>query len=506
MKRSVWIIHPCFAFWGFIQQVASEAYGLYRTSTGARLHSNKRMSDTPQKSLNLLDSVMLIMGSMIGSGIFIVAAGMARELQSPGWLVLAWVVSGVMTVAGALSYGELAAMMPQAGGQYVYLKEAYNPLIAFLYGWTLFAVIQTGTIAAVGVAFAKFTGVFIPAVSTGTPVLNLGFLQVSAQQLLAIFCIGLLTLSNFRSVKSGALVQNLFTFAKIGSLLLIIGLGLYLVFTGAAQPVWNFARIDGLTLAPLALTGIFFSAMVGSLFSSDAWNNITFTAGEVKNPQRNLPLSLAIGTGAVSMIYIFINIVYVSSLSLPEIQNAPADRVATALMDKIVGSSGTFFIAAMVMISTFGCINGLILAGGRVYYAMANDGLFFRQASRLNQNRVPANALVFQGIWACVLALSGNYGDLLNYVMFATVFFYILTILGVFILRRKMPDKLRPYKVWGYPVLPALYILLATGFCVSVLVYKYQYTLRGVGIVLLGIPIYYLVKAGLNQQKPGKVD
>ncbi|MCU0353744.1 MAG: amino acid permease [Cytophagales bacterium] len=473
------------------------------------------MSETPKKSLNLLDSVMLIMGSMIGSGIFIVSAGMAGELQSTGWLLLAWVVSGLMTVLGALSYGELAAMMPQAGGQYVYLKEAFNPLVAFMYGWTLFAVIQTGTIAAVAVAFAKFTGVFFPAVAAENLLLDAGWLQVSTQQLLAIACIVLLTWLNFRSIKTGAFVQNLFTFAKIGSLLVIIVIGLYTLATGTGvtqsvwdfsradgkstgtgvtQPVWDFSRADGKNLAPFALIGVFFSAMVGSLFSSDAWNNITFTAGEVKNPQRNLPLSLAVGTGAVALIYVFINLAYVSNLTLTEIQNAPSERVAAALMDKVAGSSGTYFIVVLVMVSTFGCINGLILAGGRVYYAMANDRLFFAQAAKLNRNSVPANALIFQGVWSCLLALSGSYGNLLDYVMFATILFYILTILGVFVLRIRRPDAPRPYKSWGYPFLPILYIVLATGFCISVLYYKYEFTIRGLGIVLLGVPIYYLVR------------
>ncbi len=465
------------------------------------------MSEKPQKSLNLLDSTMIVMGSMIGSGIFIVAASMTRELQSPGLLILAWIVTGLMTTAGALSYGELAAMMPRAGGQYVYLKEAFNPLVAFMYGWTFFAVIQTGTIAAVAVAFAKFTGVFFPSVSAENYLIDAGMLKVSTQQVLGIVCIVLLTLLNFLSVKTGALVQNLFTFAKIGSLVAIILLGLYIAFTGqtSAQPIWDFSRADGQDLMPIALVGIFFSALVGSLFSSDAWNNITFTAGEVKNPQRNVPLALAIGTAAVSLIYIFITITYVSTLSLDEIQNAPAERVATVLMEKIVGTKGAFFIAGMVMVSTFGCINGLILAGGRVYYAMAMDKLFFKQAAKLNTNGVPANALIFQCIWACLLTLSGSYGNLLDYVMFATVLFYILTILGVFVLRKTQPNIPRPYKIWGYPVLPALYILLAAGFCISVLYYKTDYTLRGLGIVLLGIPIYYLVKAGINRTQPEKV-
>ncbi len=457
------------------------------------------MSETPRKALGLLDSVMLIMGSMIGSGIFIVSADMAESLQSPGVLILAWLVSGFMTVVGALSYGELAAMMPKAGGQYVYLNESYSPLVGFMYGWTLFAVIQTGTIAAVSVAFAKFTGVFFESIAADNYLINLGLLKINTQQVLGILVIFILTLVNFRGVRTGATVQNIFTFAKIGALLLIIGMGIYLIATQDNRtPVkWDFAKAD---FTSIGFLGIFFAAMVGSLFASDSWNNITFTAGEVKNPQRNLPLSLVLGTGIVSLIYILVNVIYVNNLTIEEIATAPADRVATALMGKVMGSSGIYFIAALVMISTFGCINGLILSGGRVYYAMAKDRLFFKQAAHLNRNDVPANALAFQGVWACVLVLSGSYSELLDYVMFATVIFYILTIIGIFILRQTKPDALRPYRVWGYPVLPALYILLGIGFCLSALQNKPWYALSGLGIVLAGIPIYYAIRATLKSQ------
>lgn len=460
----------------------------------------------PQKALTLLDSSMLIIGSMIGSGIFIVSAAMARDLQSPELLLLAWFVTGVITVFGALSYGELAAAMPQAGGQYVYLKEAYSPMVAFSYGWTLFAVIQTGTIAAVAVAFAKFTGVFIDGISAQNLVLAVGDFSISTQQVLAIACIALLTLLNFRSVKTGAFVQNLLTLTKIGALAFMIALGLYAMFTRTGPMPVPAAPADGssiLELGPLVFLGVFFSAMVGSLFSSDAWNNITFTAGEVQNPQRNLPLSLIIGTGTVTLIYLLANFVYVYNLPLESIQTAPEDRVATLLMRDIMGPSGAYFMAAMVMVSTFGCLNGIILAGARVYYAMAQDKLFFKPAARLNGNGVPANALMFQGVWASLLALSGSYGDLLDYVMFAVILFYILTIAGIFILRKKRPDLHRPYKALGYPVIPAVYILLATGFCVSLLVYRPTYSFWGLVIVLLGVPLYYLARKGFAE-KSGK--
>ncbi len=465
--------------------------------------ANGTTTAAPQKALTLLDSSMLIMGSMIGSGIFIVSAGMARDLQSPGLLLLAWFVTGLITVFGALSYGELAAAMPQAGGQYVYLKEAYNPMVAFSYGWTLFAVIQTGTIAAVGVAFAKFTGVFVESISAQNMLLQVGGFSISTQQGLAILCIVALSLLNFRSVKTGALVQNLLTFTKIGALALMIGLGLYAMLTRTEPLPTPVAAGDSSLsdLSPLVFLGLFFSAMVGSLFSSDAWNNITFTAGEVRNPQRNLPLSLIIGTGSVTLIYLLANLVYVYNLPLQSIQTAPEDRVATLLMQSIIGPSGAYFMAAMVMVSTFGCLNGIILAGARVYYAMAKDNLFFKPAARLNGNGVPANALLFQCVWACLLALSGSYGDLLDYVMFAVILFYILTIAGIFILRRTRPGMPRPYKALGYPVIPALYILLATGFCVSLLVYRGTYAFWGLVIVLLGVPLYYLARKGFAEKR-----
>jgi APA family basic amino acid/polyamine antiporter len=455
------------------------------------MDSNTATQIQTKQGLTLLDSTMLIMGSMIGSGIFLVSAGIAQEVQTPGMLLLVWVVTGVITVFGALSYGELAAMMPKAGGQYIYLKEAYNPLAAFLYGWSLFTVIQTGTIAAVGVAFARFTGVFIPWFSDANILLQLGWFKFSSNQLLGILCIALLTALNFRAVKSGALVQNILTITKVGALVAMILLGLWAGVRGVGS-VSHFSLPqtwpDGIGLATV---GVFFAAMVGSLFSSDAWNNVTFTAGEVLNPKRNLPLSLAIATIGVSLIYVAINATYLLVLPIDRIAHAENSRVATAVMNEVLGGTGVYVIAAMIMVSTFGCLNGVILSGARVYYAMAQDGLFFKQAAQLNKNAVPANSLAFQGAWSIVLTLSGSYNDLLEFVMFAVILFYILTVIGLFILRRTRPDAPRPYKVVGYPVVPAVYILLAGTFCITVIIYKPVYSLAGLGLILLGMPIYY---------------
>ncbi|MBK7335889.1 MAG: amino acid permease [Saprospirales bacterium] len=443
------------------------------------------------KKLSLLDCIMLIMGSMIGSGIFIVPAAMSRDLGSPLMLILAWVATALLTVMAALSYGELGAMFPRAGGQYVYLRQAYNKLFGFLYGWTLFTVIQTGTIAAVAVAFAKFSGVFFPVISDSNFLFKIGPVHLQTQQLLGIIVVWILTFSNFRSIKSGAFVQNVFTFTKIGAVLFLIGAGLYHAFTQDTAPVdWS---LPSGTFS-LGFWGIFCAAMVGSIFSADAWNNITFTGSEIDKPERNLPLSLAIGTLAVSVIYIFINWVYIQAIPFDAIQNADNDRVGTLLMQTVFGNAGMFLMAALIMISTFGCINGLTLSGARVYYAMAKDGLFFGKAKELNKNHSPQFALIIQAVWTSILAMSGSYGDLLDYVVFAVLVFYILTVGGVFILRWKQPDTPRPYKVWGYPVLPALYILAALFICINLLIYKPDYTYPGLGIVLLGVPVYFLIR------------
>jgi APA family basic amino acid/polyamine antiporter len=473
---------------------------------------------TFKRSLGLLDSTMIVIGSMIGSGIFIVSADIGRIVGAPGYLLLVWLLTGVMTLIAALSYGELAGMMPRVGGQYAYLREAYNPFIAFLYGWTLFLVIQTGTIAAVAVAFAKFTGVLIPWFSEKNILFSAAHFHITAAQILAIASVILLTYVNMRGLKEGKTLQNIFTSAKIIALIGFIFLAFFIGRNASAIAVNfdNFWKASWTQLAegkifsitPLSgwmLLSAIGVAMVGSLFSADAWNNITFTAGEVINPKRNIPLSLALGTGAVILIYVLANIGYLLILPLtgsPEaantagqgIQFAISDRVATAAASDIFGESAAIIMAVMIMISTFGCNNGLILAGARVYYAMAKDGLFFKSASILNKESVPGAALVVQCIWTCLLCISGTYGDLLDYVVFAVLLFYILTVIGIFILRKKQPNTERPYRAFGYPIVPIIYIFLAVAISIDLLIFKPQYTWPGLGIVLLGIPVYFIWK------------
>jgi basic amino acid/polyamine antiporter, APA family len=447
------------------------------------------------KGLGLIDSTTLVMGSMIGSGVFIVAADISRQVRSPGLLMVTWMVTALLTLIAALSYGELAAAMPHAGGQYVYLREAFGPLYGFLYGWTLFLVIQTGTIAAVAVAFAKFTGVFLPWISAQHYLIGSGRLGLTTQQLLAIAVIVFLTASNTRGIRTGAMVQNVFTFAKVGALAGLIGFGL-LVGRNSAAAAGNFHdffRGAGWTWESVRLVGV---AMVGSLFSSDAWNNVTFTAGEVRNPRRNLPLSLALGVLIVSALYLATQFVYLNLLTFPEIQHAAEDRVATAAAAKMFGPVAVQLMAAAIMISTFGCANGLILSGARVYFAMARDKLFFRRAAALDaRTHAPVFSLAVQCIWAVLLTLSGSYNDLLDYVIFAVLLFYILTIVGLFVLRRTRPDLDRPYRAFGYPVLPAVYIAAAGLIEILLLLYTPNYTWPGLIIVLLGLPVYYLWRA-----------
>jgi APA family basic amino acid/polyamine antiporter len=478
------------------------------------------MNDTPhefRRALGLFDGTMLVIGSMIGSGIFIVSADIARTVGGGGWLLLIWVITGLMTVTGALAYGELAGMMPHAGGQYVYLREAYNPLVGFLYGWTFFLVIQTGTIAAVGVAFAKFTAVLFPGLGETNVLFQAGPVKLTAQRLVAMLNVAVLTFINTRGIVGGKWIQNTFTTAKTIALIALIALGLAAgislgVFRGNLNTFWNAATtrvasgsISVEPLAGFALLGALGVAMVGSLFSSDAWNNVTFTAGETLEPHRNIPLSLAIGTGAVTILYILANLAYLTVLPVNGvpggadaaargIQFAASDRVATAAMSVIMGPGAAAVMAALIMISTFGCNNGLILSGARVYYAMARDGVFFRSAGRLNSRSVPGAALLVQGVWACLLCLSGTYGDLLDYVIFAVLLFYVLTVAGLFILRRQRPDADRPYRAFGYPALPALYIVTAIAISVDLLIFKPAYTWPGLGIVLIGIPVYYAWK------------
>lgn len=438
---------------------------------------------------------MIVMGSMIGSGIFIVSAGMSRDLGSPENLLLAWILTGVLTIFAALSYAELGAAMPKAGGQYVYLKEAYGKMFGFLYGWTLFSVIQTGTIAAVAVAFARFTGVLFPVISEKNILLQIGNFQISSVQVLGILVIVLLTMSNFREVKKAAFIQNVFTISKIAALLFVIIAGVFWI-SSANEPVWTF-KFSGFDLTTIG-PGVFAAALVGSIFSSDAWNNITFTASEIEQPEKNLPRALLLGTSGVTLLYLASNLVYLKALSFDAIQHAESDRVGTLLMQTIFGETGAVLMALLIMVSTFGCINGLTLSGARVYYAMAKDGYFLKQAAVLNKNQSPQAALIMQAVWACLLTLSGSYGDLLDYVVFAVLLFYILTVAAVFVLRKKQANLERPYQVFAYPILPALYIVFAAGICLSLLIWKPNYSYPGLAIVLAGIPVYYLMNRKKN--------
>ena len=452
-----------------------------------------------QQSLGLLDATMIVVGSMIGSGIFIVSADITRSVGSAGWLILVWVFTGILTIIAALSYGELSGMFPRAGGQYVYLKEAFNPLTGFLYGWSFFAVIQAGSIAAVGVAFSKFAAYIFPGLSDRNILLDLGLFHISAAQLTSILLIVVLTYINTLGVKEGKWIQTVFTLAKIIALagLVIFGFLLaarYDVLKANMSKGFSLGHREGNSIVPylgMAGLGAIAGSMVGSLFSSDSWNNVTFIAGEIKRPERNIGLSLFLGTLIVTAIYVATNLMYVSVLPLQEIANAENDRVGVTASLRIFGASGTTVMALLLMISTFGCDNGLILSGARVYYTMARDGVFFRRVGVLNRNGVPERALWSQCIWASVLCLSGRYGDLLDYVIFVVLIFYILTILGIFRLRRTKPDLPRPYKAFGYPVLPLLYIILAGAICILLFIYKPKFTWPGLGIVLLGIPIYY---------------
>jgi APA family basic amino acid/polyamine antiporter len=471
---------------------------------------------TFKQSLGLVDATMVVVGSMIGSGIFIVSADITRNVGSAGWLLAVWLITGFMTLVAAVSYGELSGMFPKAGGQYVYLKEAYGAFVSFLYGWSLFAVIQTGTIAAVGVAFSKFTAYLIPALSEDNILFNLGWLKISAAQIVAILLIFFLTWNNTRGIKEGKIIQTVVTSAKLLSLFGLIIFGLFALKPDVWGANWHNAWQIGAgkvadnatkwTVIPYAgigaIMGAIAASMVGSVFSSDAWNNVTFIAGEIKNPKRNIGLSLFFGTLIVTIIYVTANLMYTAVLPMHDIASAPKDRVAVEAARVIFGSAGTKIIAIMIMISTFGCNNGLILAGARVYYTMAQDGLFFKQAAGLNKNSVPQWALWAQMVVAAILCLSGKYGDLLDMISFVVVLFYMLTILGIFILRAKRPNLERPYKAFGYPFLPALYILMALSFCTLLLKYKPQYTWPGFIIVAIGVPLYFVAKSG--SPKPPK--
>ncbi len=502
-----------------------------------------------QQRLGLFDSTMLVAGAMIGSGIFIVSAEISRDVGSSGWLLAVWALTGVMTIIGALSYAELAAMMPHAGGQYVYLREAYSPLWGFLYGWTLFLVIQTGTIAAVGVSFAKFLGVLVPQLGTqeaaGAWVLfrfNPGgpghfAFTITAGQFVAVAVIAVLTALNCLGVQQGKWVQNVFTVTKTLALILLIVLGFWVARNAEAiafnlRDTWGgitgTSRFHEVARNPV-LTALGFSdqiptahglvilmivggAMVGSLFSADAWNNVTFTAGEVRNPRRNLPLSLALGTGTVILLYLLANVAYLTALPVLGQENAPTvlgrgiahaqdDRVATALMERVWPALGPSIMAVAIMVSTFGCANGLILMGARLYYAMARDGLFFQSVGRLNRHAVPAAGLILQGIWAALLTFSGTYSQLLDYVIFAALLFYVLTVVGLFVLRRTRPAAERPYRAFGYPIIPAIYVFLCAAIMLDLLIVKPVYTWPGLIIVLTGIPVYFFWR-GVSRRQP----
>jgi APA family basic amino acid/polyamine antiporter len=460
-------------------------------------------------SLGLWDATMIVSGSMIGSGIFIVSADMLKDVGSAGWLIAAWVITGFMTITAAISYGELSSMFPKAGGQYVYLREAYNPLIGFIYGWSFFSVIQTGTIAAVGVAFSKFAAYLIPSLSEKNIVFDIGAFSVSAAQLVAILLIVFLTYTNTRGLKGGKLIQNVFTSTKLVATFGLIIFGLILaadseIWHSNWQNAWQMTQHSSRAdtndtsdtwhqLRNIAVLGALASALVGSIFSSDSWNNVTFIAAEIKNPKKNIGLSLFLGTLLVSIIYISCNLMYLAVMPINDIAFASDNRVAVSAVKAIFGSNGTIIIAILIMVSTFGCNNGLILAGARVYYTMAKDGLFFKQTASLNKNGVPAFALWIQCLVASLLCLSGKYGDLLDMVAFIVVLFYILTIIGIFILRKKRPDLDRPYKALGYPLLPIIYILMAVTFCLSLIIAKPDYASWGLIITVIGIPIYFLL-------------
>lgn len=462
-----------------------------------------------KQSLGLFDATMIVAGSMIGSGIFIVSADITRNVGSAGWLIAVWLITGFMTITAAVSYGELSGMFPKAGGQYVYLKEAYNPLAGFLYGWSFFAVIQTATIAAVGVAFSKFLAYLVPSVSEDLVTFSIGELNISPAQLVAIALIVFLTFLNTLGVKGGKMIQTTFTVTKLLSLFGLIIFGLIMMKGDVwnanwSSDAWHLHKLNStVDYTMAAALGAIAAAMVGSIFSSDAWNNVTFIAGEIKNPKRNIGMALFFGTLIVTIIYVTTNVMYTAVLPLDQIASAEKDRVAVDASKVIFGNLGTVVIALMIMISTFGCNNGLILAGARVYYTMAKDGLFFKPASHLNKFAVPQWALWFQCLIACAWSVSGKYGQLLDMISFVVVIFYVMTIIGIFILRKKRPDAERPYKAFGYPVLPVLYIIAGLAFCGLLIVYKPQFTWPGLIIALAGIPLYYIAVATGKKRNEG---
>ncbi len=462
-----------------------------------------------KRQLKLWDAVMLVMGSMIGSGIFIVSSDMMRNLGSGYWLIAVWVITGIMTVAAAISYGELSSMFPKAGGQFTYITEIFGRMTGFLYGWGLFAVIQTGTIAAVAMAFGKFTAYLVPWLNDSEPIFQNGGFKITWVQILAIIVILLLTFINTKGVKNGKFLQNVFTASKILALLGIILFGFLLIkdsqWASNMSFGWNafqdFGNEVGNNLLPtnwksisgMALLGGLAAAMVGSVFSSVAWENVTFVSGEIKNPEKNVVKSMVLGTSAVMVLYLMVNLVYMNALDRDGIAFADKNRPAVAASEVIFGNIGTIIMAVLVMISTFGCINGLVLAGSRVYQTMAKDGLFFKSAMENNRHDVPEKSLWMQGIWASVLALSGQYGDLLDMISFVIVLFYMITVFGVIYLRFKKPELERPYKTWLYPITPLLYLFIGSAFCILLMMYKPQYTWPGFLLILIGLPVYWFI-------------
>jgi len=463
-----------------------------------------------KRKLGLFDAAMLVMGSMIGSGIFIVSADIMRNLGSGYWLIVVWVITGVMTVAAAISYGELSAIFPKAGGQYIYLKEIFGEMMGFLYGWGMFTVIQTGTIAAVAVAFSKFTAYLIPALNDAAPIFQNGGYKITWLQILAIFIILLLTYINTKGVESGKILQNVFTGSKIIALIGLIILGFLLVknsfwseHMGFGWNAFNNTKVDSSgnfmksgweSISGMTIMGGIAAAMVGSVFSSVAWENVTFISGEIENPKKNLVRAMVIGTSSVIILYLLVNFIYLNTLNRDSIAFAANDRVAVIASEQIFGNGiGTVVMAILVMISTFGCVNGLVMAGSRVFQTMAKDGMFFKAAIETNKSGVPEKSLWMQGIWASALCLSGQYGNLLDMISFVIVLFYMITVFGVIYLRIKKPNLERPYKTWLYPVTPIIYLLIGAAFCILLLMYKQQYTWPGLVIVLLGVPVYLII-------------
>jgi len=462
-----------------------------------------------EKKLKLWDAVMIVMGSMIGSGIFIVSADIMRNLGSGYWMIVVWLITAVMTVAAAISYGELSAMFPKAGGQYTYITEIFGKPMGFLYGWGMFTVIQTGTIAAVAVAFGKFTAYLIPSLNDAAPIFQSGEFKITWIQILAIVVILFLTFVNTKGVQFGKILQNVFTSSKIIALLGLIVLGFVLI----SQSNWssnmsfgwdafqNLKQTEWKSISGATVLGGIAAAMVGSVFSSVAWENVTFISGEIENPKKNVVKAMILGTSAVMILYLLVNFVYLNALDRDSIAFAANDRVAVAAAEKMFGNAGTIIIAVLVMISTFGCVNGIVLAGARVFQTMAKDGLFLKSAVESNKNGVPEKSLWMQGIWASLLCLSGQYGDLLDMISFVIVLFYMITVFGVIYLRIKKPELERGYKTFLYPFTPILYLLIGTGFCILLFIYKPQYTWPGLGLILLGLPVYFFINKNNNDQK-----